>query len=308
MKLLIAYGCLPSLVGQRETAIDKIPEVLRAAQLDGYEIADRHLMTLPPADRKRMAAAAAAKGLEIVLDINVDLTHREAARRRLQIAHAIAQIRAAHPMGVRRARISLGGQVLSMQKVYARQPRPQTSQAGPSTTAGGRSPRMAVLKTGARWLAHNIRKNSPARVLRRHAKTEAAIAALRRIAAVAGGLGIRIGIENHWGLSSRPEWIMAVVDRVASPFLGTCPDFGNWPRGVAADEGVAALAPKAVLAHIKSIDPRKNTTRRFKEIKRKVDLLLNHDYAGPFTLEYEGLADPRQSIHMTAGLLRRHYP
>jgi sugar phosphate isomerase/epimerase len=295
-------------MGRRETAIGKIPEVLKAARLEGYEIADRNLMALSPADRRRMAASAAANGLEIVLDINVDLTHREAARRRTQIAHAMAQIRTAHPMGVRRARISLGGQVLSMQRLYAGHPRPQTAQAGPATTTGGRSPRMAVLKTGARWLAHNIRKNSPARVLQRHTKTEAAIAALGRIATVAEGLGIRIGIENHWGLSSRPEWIMAVVDRVDSPFLGTCPDFGNWPRDVAADEGVAALAPKAVLAHIKSIEPRKNAARRFIAIKRKVNLLLNHGYAGPFTLEYEGLANPWPSIHMTAALLRRHYP
>ena len=60
MKILIAYGCLPPLMGQREMTIGKVPEVLKAARLDGYEIGDRDLMPLFPADRRRMAASAAA--------------------------------------------------------------------------------------------------------------------------------------------------------------------------------------------------------------------------------------------------------
>jgi sugar phosphate isomerase/epimerase len=295
-------------MGQHEIAIGKIPEVLKAARLDGYEIADRNLIALSQADRRQMAASAAANGLEIVLDINVDLTHREVARSRPQIAHAIARIKMAHQMGARCARICLGGQALSMQKVYAKRIRPQAARTGPSTTPRGKSHRLSFVNAGARWLAHNIRKKSPARVSRRHAKTEAAIEALNHILPMAEALGIRIGIENHWGISSRPEWIMAIVDRIGSPFLGTCPDFGNWPRDVAADDGVAALAPKAVLAHIKSIDHRRDVARQFESIKRKVDVLLDRHYAGPFTLEYEGLKNPWQSIGITAGHMRRHYP
>ena len=307
MKILTNYSYLKTYLDFHEKSIQHIPEILDAAQLDGYEIADRSLINLSKSDRLLMAKTAVENGLEIVTDINVDITYRNSTRLKQQIFHAVNQIEIANQMHARRVRICLGGQTISMQKLWAFRFQSNRSPVCHVSKVNAKSRLFSLFKSRIGYLAHGIRKNTKARVWRREDKIELAIKALKKILPTSEKMGIRIGIENHWGVSSRPEWIINVVDRVNSSFLGTCPDFGNWPKDVMSDNGIAILAPKAIIAHIKSVNPRRNVWKQFESIIRKVDILINHCFSGPFTLENEGMVDPWNSILLTARLLRQHY-
>lgn len=285
-----------------------MPNLLQSCHVDGFEISDRELSSLTGIERVKLEILAADNYLELVLDINVNLTYQNTARRQLEISHALAQLKTAHRIGSHRVRICLGGQMLSIQKLLRQRSRgPDAAVVGFSTVKNGKSRPTLFPNTLFPYLAHSIRENIPAWVWKRDEKIDKAIESPKPIMKHAESLGIEVGIENHWGISSRSEWILDVIERVGSPFLGTCPDFGNWPRSVSPDAGVAQLAPHAFLAHIKSIHPHHDVSRQFESIVRKVDMLLNQGFNGPFTSEYEGTGDSWESVALTARMLRRHY-
>ncbi|MFQ5795838.1 MAG: sugar phosphate isomerase/epimerase family protein [Candidatus Bipolaricaulia bacterium] len=96
-------------------------------------------------------------------------------------------------------------------------------------------------------------------------------------------------IENHGGLSSDPEVVRQVIDRVGSPHLGTLPDFGNLPEGVDRYDVVRRMMPyaKAVSAKCHDFDANGNETTIDYErmMKIVVDEVGYHGYIG---IEYEG--------------------
>ena len=307
MKILTNYTRLKAYLDFHQKSIQYIPEILNATQLDGYEIADRELINLSKSDRLLMVKTAVENGIEIVVDINVDITSRNSTRLKQQITHAVNQIKTAKQMHAKRVRICLGGQTISIQKLWGFK---FQSNRTPTRLVSKVNAKSRLLSSSRKWvgyLAHGIRKNTKARIWRKEDKIKSAVEALKKIIPTSEKMRIRIGIENHWGVSSRPEWIMDVVDRVNSSFLGTCPDFGNWPIDVLPDDGVTILAPKAVIAHIKSVNTRRNVSKQFHSIKRKVDILINQSFSGPFTLENEGLVEPWHCVILTARLLRQHY-
>jgi hypothetical protein len=199
--------------------IHSIPKILKNAQLNGYEISDRTLLSLPKNDKLLVSKLATDREFEIVTDINVDLTYRNSFRRQQQINHAVAQIKTADQMGVKRTRIVLGGQLLSIQKILERRSHPNHSPNNHSRVVKAPSRLLSFFFTMTSYLTHKIRKNTKARVWHQESKIELAIEALKEIMPVAERHGVRIGIENHWGISSRPEWIIEVVESVGSPYL-----------------------------------------------------------------------------------------
>jgi hypothetical protein len=102
-------------------------------------------------------------------------------------------------------------------------------------------------------------------------------------------------------------YVLQIVIPVDGHYLGTCPDFGNWPKNISAYDGVATMSGKAILAHIKTINPRENASKQLNSIKRNVELLLKQSFSGPFTLEHEGIAYPWHCIRETAKLLRQNF-
>ena len=56
----------------------------------------------------------------------------------------------------------------------------------------------------------------------------AAIESHKEMADVGGELGIKVTIENHWGLAADPTNIRIILDEVNHPYCEASPDFGNW--------------------------------------------------------------------------------
>ena len=61
-------------------------------------------------------------------------------------------------------------------------------------------------------------------------------------------------IENHWGLSSDPDWLMGLMRRVDHPRFGTLPDFGNFPETVDRYDAVEQMMPRAKAFSAKCYD------------------------------------------------------
>jgi sugar phosphate isomerase/epimerase len=156
-------------------------------------------------------------------------------------------------------------------------------------------------------LGHVFRKSMPARIRGLECKLQRAISSLRAIVPVAADRGIRIGIENHWGISGDPQTIMRIVHEVDSPFLGTCPDLGNFPRGIDPLDGLRLLAPHAVITHAKSYGFRSNGEEKTIDYRQYLPIVRQSGFDGPITVEYEGLGNDLEGCQLTRALLLRHW-
>jgi sugar phosphate isomerase/epimerase len=95
--------------------------------------------------------------------------------------------------------------------------------------------------------------------------------------------GVKVTLENHWGLTANPMNIRAIVDEVKSPFCEASPDFCNWEHEYLLYHGLKALAPYAhTNVHAKYWN-------RWKEndVRRSVKIMTDAGFQGTFALEYE---------------------
>lgn len=99
---------------------------------------------------------------------------------------------------------------------------------------------------------------------------------------------LNVLIENHGGLSSDPESLVAVMKQVNDPLIGTLPDFGNFPDNVDRYEAVRRFMPyaKAVSAKCHEFDGAGNETGT--DYTRMMKIVLDAGYDGWVGIEYEG--------------------
>ncbi len=100
--------------------------------------------------------------------------------------------------------------------------------------------------------------------------------------------GINVLIENHWGLSSLSDWLMALQSRVGRSNFGTLPDFGNFPAEVDRYDAIEKMLPrsKAVSAKCYDFDDHGNEVRI--DFPRIIKLVKDSGYQGFVGVEYEG--------------------
>ena len=164
---------------------------------------------------------------------------------------------------------------------------------------------------GKKWLdgakilgAKSVRMNSPAGARVRRSGPQAvrdpatgypknddivpylnsAIESYKEMADYGGNLGIRVTIENHWGLAADPMNIRIILDTVNHPYCEASPDFCNWEYEYMLFSGLKALAPYAhTNVHAKYWD--RWTTRT--TCSGRSGSCWPRGYKGTFALEYE---------------------
>jgi sugar phosphate isomerase/epimerase len=109
------------------------------------------------------------------------------------------------------------------------------------------------------------------------------IESLKELADHGGKVGVKVTLENHWGLTANPMNIRIIVDEVHHPFCEASPDFCNWEHEYLMYNGLKALAPYAhTNVHAKYWNRWKDN-----DVRRSVRIMLDAGFEGTFALEYE---------------------
>jgi sugar phosphate isomerase/epimerase len=109
------------------------------------------------------------------------------------------------------------------------------------------------------------------------------IESFKEMADYGGKVGVKVTLENHWGLTANPTNIRIIVDEVHNPFCEASPDFCNWEHEYLMYNGLKAVAPYAhTNVHAKYWNRWKDN-----DVRRSVKIMLDAGFQGTFALEYE---------------------
>lgn len=118
---------------------------------------------------------------------------------------------------------------------------------------------------------------------------------------------INVIVENHWGNSSNPDWLVQVIKSVNKSNCGLLPDFGNFDK---ADRyrAVEQMMPyaKGVSAKSYEFDTQGNETKV--DFKKMLDIVYKSGYNGYLGIEYEGVRlSEEDGIKATMALIHKLY-
>lgn len=109
------------------------------------------------------------------------------------------------------------------------------------------------------------------------------IESFKEMADYGGKVGVKVTLENHWGLTANPINIRIIIEEVNNPFCEASPDFCNWEHEYLLFHALQDLAPYAhTNVHAKYWNRWKDP-----DVQRNVRIMLNSGYTGLFALEYE---------------------
>ena len=161
--------------------------------------------------------------------------------------------------------------------------------------------RERAIQFGKTWIDVASRLGSPSvrlNVAEAHGgKPNAAVTAesLKPIAVYAASRNVAVHLENDNPVSEDPFFIVAVVDRVASPWVHALPDFGNSLAALPPEEAYRGLDEMFTRAY--AISHVKDTTTTDANVVIPVDmrrifaLARKHYFDGVFSMEWETAGD-----------------
>jgi sugar phosphate isomerase/epimerase len=300
--LLLTSWALRSALTRGTLTPATLPGHARRLGFDGIETLDRQLGGFAPRQLELLLHQCRELSIPVVHDINCDLTLEDRVAQKHQVEQVSRQFDVAAGLGAKVVRICLGGQDASVQHLLGG----HGDNKGRAASTGTLS--MLMAQPAVRYLLQRLRQQLPARISDLDRKLGCATASLRELLPRADRAGVKIGIENHWGVSSRPEWIMQIVETVDSPLLGTCVDFGNFPRGIDPYQGIATLLTRALHVQAKGLDFDRAGNERRLNIGRCMGLVRDSGYDGPIGIEYEGAGNPLSGCLRLRDLVLRHWP
>jgi sugar phosphate isomerase/epimerase len=133
-----------------------------------------------------------------------------------------------------------------------------------------------------------------------------AVLAIEECCAYAGERGVYLALENHGGLTTTADGILALVHDVSSPWFGVNLDTGNFSTDDVYGD-LARLAPFAVNVQVKvSIRPG-GGPKQPTDFARLASILRDAGYQGYIVLEFEEEGDPRTECPKYVDLLREAF-
>ena len=121
------------------------------------------------------------------------------------------------------------------------------------------------------------------------------IDAIHRACEYAGTRGIILALENHGGIVSTPEQLLAIVTAVKSEWFGVNLDSGNF-HSADPYADLARLAPYAVVVQVKVEMTIGKSPKQPADLARVVKMLKAVNYRGYVALEHEAAEDPRATV------------
>lgn len=281
-----------------------LPGMAVAAGFQGVEWLDRLMPSFEPAYWDQLAAAQKDAGLDAAaFSLSLELNARpQALAAQKERAQAILGL--CPRLGVKAVRVSIGGGgglsmarlLLLTQPLMNREGEPQP------LNSLGRGMYRLLLKLPPQ----SKQAGEPVDEL----ALQSAAWSLQPLARQAASLGISLGLENHFGLTSHARDMLTLLDLVnqsqatqdehehsdagwaqrsatAEGGLGVCLDTGNHPDGVDPAEAARLLAPRAVHVHwkLKSNPPSEEERAN---LRQQAEALSAAGYAGMASVEYQG--------------------
>ncbi len=250
--------------------IDRVIEDAARLGFDGVEILHRQMDGESPAYVNRLKQAAFEHAMPLVmLSIHQDFVDPEPAKRQKDIDHTIHCLELASHLGIPCIRLNSGrwntiASFDDLMKVKGQEPPP----AGHTD------------KDAFDWVVSSI---------------EACLPAAER-------LGVMMALENHWGLTTSVDTLLAIHKAVGSPWLGINLDTGNYPGDPYA--GIAALAPHATIVQAKTYYGGGEWYTLDLDYRCIAGILRDAGYRGWVSLEMEGKEAPATAVPKSLALLR----
>ena len=107
--------------------------------------------------------------------------------------------------------------------------------------------------------------------------------------------GVMLALENHGGVTARPQGLLEIVDQVDSPAFGVNFDSGNFNTTDDPYAELEMIAPFAVNAQVKVEMQVKGETQPA-DLTRVIQILRGASYSGWVALEYEAAPDPLEAV------------
>ena len=240
---------------------------------DGVELLHRGMESEEPAYIAKIKRLAAAYGMSLpMLSIHQDFVSPDPAERQKHIDHTVHCMRLAAALGIPYVRLNSGRWKTiksfdDLMKVKGDEP-PLPGY---------------VEKDAIDWCVGSIEKCLPE----------------------AEKLGVSLCLENHWGLTTKVETLLAIWKRVNSPWLGLNVDTGNYPGDPYV--GLAALAPNATIVQAKTYYGGGEWYTLDLDYPRMAGILKQANFKGWVSLEMEGKEDPATAVPKSYDVLRKAF-
>ncbi len=117
-------------------------------------------------------------------------------------------------------------------------------------------------------------------------------------------LGIRIVMENHWGLSGDPDRMLK-VRKMSSNAFDFLVDFGNWPKTLDRYAALEKIMPYAHAVHAKIYQIDANGRHPSFNLGRCVQIAKSAGYDGFLGIEYEGGGNQDEGVRRAMRELKK---
>lgn len=142
----------------------------------------------------------------------------------------------------------------------------------------------------------------------RERATRHCIDSFRRLADLARHKGVKLMIENHWGISMDPARVVQIVKAVRQTHgedaMGVLADFGNWPDEIDRYDALRQVMPLAFAVHAKVNDIDENLHHPRFDHAACLEIARDAGYDGFLGIEYEGKDDCVEGVKRGVRLLR----
>ena len=250
--------------------VEKVIDDAARAGFDGVEILHRQMTDETPEYLNRLKRRAFLHGLDLVmLSIHQDFVSPWADERKQAIRHTEYGNELATRLGIPAVRINSGR--WKTIRVFA----------DLMKAKGDEPPLPGYTEDDAfKWCIDSIAACIPA----------------------AEKAGVVLALENHWGMTTKTEALLRIVDAVKSPWLVVNLDIGNFP--VDPYPEIEKLAPRAGIVHAKTYFGGGEYYTLKLDYKRIAGILQNARFDGYLSLEMEGKEAPETAVRKSLETLR----
>ena len=250
--------------------IEKVIDQAYSMGFDGVELLHRQFASEDKSYLNALKQRAFDKGLDMpMLSIHQDFVSPDVAERKTHIDHTKHCIDLASQLGIPCVRLNSGRwkTIKSFDDLMK---------------AKGEEPPIAGYKDADAigWCVDSIREILP------HAESA----------------GVKLALENHWGLTTKVSTLLQIWKTVNSPWLGINLDTGNYPDKYY--EGIAQMAPHASIVQAKTYHGGGVWYTLDLDYKKIAGILRAAKFSGWVSLEMEGKEDAATAVPKSLKTLR----